>query len=97
MTQVYGLLTVVPSQVGSEKKEQTVIFSGITSAGPQAAMDFFASAADLKDLAARFKQEGHIHVPSSYQVVVRCGVDRLLALTWAYETHRVISHPPAFD
>jgi len=97
MTQVYGLLTVVPSQVGSDRKERTVIFSGITSAGPQAAMEFYSSAADLKDLAARFKQEGLTSTPSSYQVVVRCGVDRLLALTWSYEAHRVITHPPSFD
>ena len=97
MTQVYGLLTVVPSQASSDKKEQTVIFSGITSAGPQAAMEFFSSGPDLKGLSERFRQEGHFRLPSSYQVVVRCGVDRLLALTWAYETHRVISHPLSFD
>jgi hypothetical protein len=96
MTQVYGLLTVIPSQ-GVDRKEQTVIFSGITSAGPQSAMEFFASAADQKELAERFRKEGYAHLPSSYQVVVRCGVDRMLALTWAYETHRVITHPPSFD
>jgi hypothetical protein len=96
-TLTYGLLTVVLSQTGNDKNEQTVIFSGIGSAGSQAAMEFFASGPDVKDFRERLKREGHPRMPASYQVIVRCGVDRLLALNWAYETHRIITHPPSLD
>jgi len=93
----YGLLTVVLTHTGNAKDEQTVIFSGIGSAGSQAAMEFFASGPDLRDFRERLKREGSPGGPASYQVIVRCGVDRLLALDWHYETHRLISHPPALD
>jgi hypothetical protein len=96
-TLTYGLITVVLSQTGNDKNAQTVIFSGIGSAGSQAAMEFFASGPDLKDFRERLKREGHVGMPASYQVIVRCGVDRLLALNWNYETHRIISHPPSLD
>jgi len=96
-TLTYGLLTVVLSQTGNDKNAQTAIFSGIGSAGSQAAMEFFASGPDLKDFRERLKREGHPGMPASYQVIVRCGVDRLLALNWYYETHRLISHPPSLD
>ena len=96
-TLTYGLVTVIPSQTGNDKNAQTVIFSGIGSAGSQAAMEFFASASDLKDFRERLKREGRLGMPASYQVIVRCGVDRLLALNWNYETHRLISHPPSLD
>jgi hypothetical protein len=93
----YGLITVIPSQTASGKNEQTVIFSGIGSAGSQAAMEYFTSAADAKDFRERLKREGRADVPASYQVIVRCGVDRLLALGWTYEAHRVITHPPSLE
>ncbi len=97
LTQVYGLLTVLPSQSPGERREQTVIFSGITSAGPQAAMEFFSSPVSLQDLKQRLAREGYSRLPAAYQVVLRCGVDRALALTWNYETHRVIAQPPRFE
>lgn len=93
----YGLITIIPSQSASKKNEQTVVFSGIGSAGSQAAMEYFASAADAKDFRERLKREGLVDIPASYQVIVRCGVDRLLALSWAYEAHRIITHPPSLD
>jgi hypothetical protein len=96
-TQVYGLLTVLPSQGGGDGSEKTVVFSGITSAGPQAAMEFFASARNMRELKEVLSKEGHRGFPPCYQVVIRCGVDRNLALTWAYETHRVVSQVPVLD
>lgn len=80
-TLTYGLLTVILSQTGNDKQGRTVIFSGIGSAGSQAAMEFFASGPDLKDFRERLKREGHSSMPASYQVIVRCGVDRLLRST----------------
>ncbi len=93
LVEVYGLLTVVPSQF-ADRREQTVIFSGVTGAGPQAAMEFFSSPSSLRELKQRFLKQGHASMPHSYQVVLRCGVDRALALTWKYEAHRVITQPP---
>lgn len=91
---VYGLLTVLPSHAPLDSQEVTAIFSGITSAGPQAAMEVFASPQHLRELLGRM---GRSRLPSSYQVVVRAGVDRSLALNWGYEHHRVIEQAPAVD
>jgi len=93
----YGLITVIPSQTAGGKNQQTVIFSDIGSAGSQAAIEYFASAADTKDFRERLKREGRADVPASWQVIVRCGFDRLLALSWKYEPHCVITHPPCLD
>jgi hypothetical protein len=79
---------VVLSQAGNRKNAQTVIF------GSQATMEFFASVPDLKGCRERLKREVRPRMPASYQVIVRCGVDLLLALHWNYETHRFISLSP---
>jgi hypothetical protein len=97
LTQAYGLITVLPSEAAGEGTAQTVIFSGITSAGPQAALEFFRSPDALHTLMAKLKQEGYSHFPLAYQVVVRCGLDHNLALNWAYETHQVIKGSPLLD
>lgn len=93
LTQVYGLLTVLPG----EGHTKTVLFSGITSAGPQSAMEFFSSPGDMQDLRVRLNKEGRSGFPPAYQVVIRSGVDRALALNWIYETHRVIENPPSLE
>ena len=97
LTQAYGLITVLPSEAPGEGTAQTVIFSGITSAGPQAALEFFRSSDALHILMAKLKQEGYSHFPPAYQVVVRCGLDHNLALNWAYETHLVIKGSPLLN
>jgi hypothetical protein len=97
LVRAYGLLTVLPSLPGGDGGSRTVIFSGITSAGTQAAMEFFASPASLRDLKRRFGVVGSQTLPTAYQVVVRCSVDRNLALNWAYETHRILARAPAVD
>ncbi len=90
LKEVFGLLTVVPSQAGGDDGARTAIFSGITSAGPQAAMEFFSSPAHLRKLKERLKREGYSKPPGAYQVVIRCGLDGTLALNWSYETHQVV-------
>lgn len=97
LTKAYGLITVLPSQPVGEGHAQTVIFSGITSAGPQAALEFFRSPDALRLLKAKFRQEGYTHFPPAYQVVVRCGLDHNLALNWEYETHQVIKGTPLIN
>lgn len=96
-TLTYGLLTVISNQTGHEKQGQTVIFSGVGSAGSQGAMEYFSSGVEMKAFRERLKREGQSSMPASYQVIVRCGVDRLLALNAYYETHRLITHPLSLD
>ncbi len=94
LTTAYGLITVVPSQEGRKK---TIVFSGITSAGPQAAMEFFQSAPGLQELKKQLAKQGYGRFPPAYQVVVRCGMDHSLALNWVYQTHKVITAVPPFN
>jgi hypothetical protein len=94
----YGLITVAPSpSTGDESGHRIVLFSGVSSAGTQAAMEFFSSTASLSNLKSRLGAAASANLPPSYQVVVRCGVDKNLALGWAYETHRIIQKPPLIE
>jgi hypothetical protein len=77
---------VVPSP-GAKNKERTVILSGITSVGSQAAAEFFASAHDLQALRKRFPSDAF---PAAYQVVVRCKSNDTLLISEDYEVHAVI-------
>jgi hypothetical protein len=97
LTKAYGLLTVLPSQLSGEPGAQTVIFSGITSAGPQAALEFFRSPTGLRLLESKFQKEGIRGFPLAYQVVVGCGLDHNLALDWEYETHQVVKPSALLD
>jgi hypothetical protein len=94
LTKAYGLVTVLPSQPDGEGGARTLIFSGITSAGPQAALEFFRSPEGLTVLKAKLKREGFTKFPLAYQVVVRCGLDHNLALNWEYEAHQVMKESP---
>ncbi len=94
MTKAYGIITVLASQNSADERTQIVILSGITSAGPQAALEFFKSSPALRDLKARFRREGLNGFPPAYQVIVRCGMDHNLALTWEYATHQTIQYSP---
>ncbi len=97
LTKAYGLITVLPSQARGDGRAQTFIFSGITSAGPQAALEFFRSPDGLRALKAKLRQDGYSEFPQAYQVVVRCGLDHNLALNWEYETHQVIKGSPLMN
>lgn len=90
-TEVYGLITVLPSESSTSEQQRTVIFSGVNSAGAQAAAEFFASPDHLLELQKRFKQEGYNQFPPAYQVVVKAEPDNNLLLSFKYETHRLIS------
>jgi hypothetical protein len=94
LTKAYGLVTVLPSQPDGEGGTRTLIFSGITSAGPQAALEFFRSPDGLGVLKAKLRREGLTKFPLAYQVIVRCGLDHNLALNWEYEAHQVMKESP---
>ena len=90
MTRVYGLITVLPSESSTEGQHRTVIFSGINSAGTQAAAEFFSSPENLIELRKYLSKEGHNHFPPAYQVVVSAETDDSILLSFKYETHRLL-------
>jgi hypothetical protein len=91
LVQVYGLITVLPSESTTNQQHRTLIFSGVNSAGTQAAAEFFASPESLIELRKHLKQEGHDHFPAAYQVAVSAETDDNILLNFRYETHRVIN------
>jgi hypothetical protein len=92
LTHVYGLITVLPSDNSTDRPRRTVIFSGVNSAGAQAAAEFFSSPENLTELRKRLNGEGHNHFPSAYQVVVGAETDDNILLNFKYETHRLLSN-----
>ncbi len=92
LTHVYGLITVLPSDNSSDRPRRTVIFSGVNSAGAQAAAEFFSSPENLNELRKRLNGEGHNQFPAAYQVVVGAETDDNILLNFKYETHRMLSN-----
>jgi hypothetical protein len=90
MTQVHGLITVLPSESSTEGQHRTIIFSGINSAGAQAAAEFFSSPENLIELRKHLSKEGHDQFPPAYQVVVSAATDDSILLSFKYETHRLL-------
>ncbi len=91
LIQVYGLITVLPSESTTNHQHRTLIFSGVNSAGTQAAAEFFSSPENLLELRKHLKREGHDTFPSAYQVAVSAETDDNILLNFKYETHRVIN------
>jgi hypothetical protein len=89
MTHVYGLITVLPNESSVEHPRRTVIFSGVNSAGAQAAAEFFSSTENLMELRKHLNKEGHENFPPAYQVVVSAETDDNILLNFKYETHRL--------
>ena len=90
LTHVYGLITVLPTDNSTDRPRRTVIFSGVNSAGAQAAAEFFTSPENLTELRKRLNGEGHNHFPTAYQVVVGAETDDNILLNFKYETHRLL-------
>jgi hypothetical protein len=84
-----GLITVLPIE-GPLKNARTVVISGVTPTGTEAAMEFFTSPAALRDLRQRFQHDGLSGFPSSYQVVVKCRSRDTFLLTAEYAAHHVL-------
>jgi len=89
-TESFGVITVLPSEGANEGRRRTLLFSGTTSAGMQAAVEFFASSSHLRELRKKFPA-GY---PSAYQVIVRCRTDNVLPLGFRYETFFVLDNAP---
>jgi hypothetical protein len=92
--ELYGLLTVIPSEIAGSDRKQTVIFSGLTTGGTMAAQEFFSKSESLNQLQARFRQDGLKRWPRGWQVVLAVKVttkvyEGNLPMTFSYKTHRV--------
>lgn len=89
-TEVFGLLTVRPTDAAPGQRRRTLIVSGVSNVGVQGAMEFFASPERMRDLKQRFEKEGQAGFPDSYQVVVRCTAQDRLPLSCNYAAHYVL-------
>jgi hypothetical protein len=87
---VYGLITVLPSEGSRDRARKTVVVSCTYAAACHAAMEFFASPAEMRALRARFRGEGHAGFPPAYQVVVKAHVYKTQALSQEYAAHTVL-------
>ena len=93
LKQVFGLITALPGESSADRQTRTLIFSGVNSAGAQAAAEFFSSPEHLLELKKELKKAGHDAFPQAYQVVVRAETDDSILLKFHYETYRII--PPS--
>ena len=85
--EVYGLLTVLPSDSEPGQLHRILIVSGVSNVGIQGAMEYFASAERLTDLKHRFLQDKLASFPKAYQIVVRCTAEDSLLLSCDYAAH----------
>jgi len=91
LKEVFGLLTVLPSEGSASGSSTTVLVSCTNAAGCQAALEFFSSAHSMRDLLGRFGRErSHEGFPEAYQVVIRCRVHISQAITGTYEDHVIL-------
>ena len=88
--EVYGLLTVLPSDSEPSQQRRTLIVSGVSNVGIHGAIEFFTSPDRMLDLRNRFKRDGLAGFPSAYQVVVRCTAENSLPLSCGYAAHYVL-------
>jgi hypothetical protein len=90
LTQVFGLITVLPGESSGDHQNRILVFSGVNSAGAQAAAEFFSSPERLLELKQDLKKAGHDAFPPAYQVVIRVETDDSILLNYRYETYRII-------
>jgi hypothetical protein len=90
LTQVFGLITVLPGESSANQQTRILIFSGVNSAGAQAAAEFFSSPEHLLELKKELKKAGHDTFPPAYQVVVRAETDDSILINFSYETYCII-------
>jgi hypothetical protein len=85
----YGLLTVLTRTDQSGKLRRTLQVTGTgTSAALQSAVEFFCSAASMRELRRRMGG-----FPPNYQVVVRCTVSGLRLISYDYQAHVIVDKP----
>lgn len=93
LTEVFGLITVQPGESLANQQTRILTFSGVNSAGTQAAAEFFSSPEHLLELKKELQKAGYGTFPPAYQVVVRVETDDSIMLNFHYEAFRII--PPS--
>jgi hypothetical protein len=92
-TVLYGLLTVITSTDSQGTLKRTVVISGSSSAGVQAAVEFFCSPVRMSEFKNRLRASGWKSLPPTYQVVVRCKTSGVRLLSYEYASHVVVDRP----
>jgi hypothetical protein len=94
VTGALGLITVLPSEGTSDGAPLgTIIISGTSAAGCQAAMEFLSSASSLRTLQARLREEGRPGFPPAYQTVIRSPVFQSAQVTPGEYVAHVVFQP----
>lgn len=81
----HGLITVL-----REGSERVMVFSGITSDGSVAGLDYLTDPTAVTDLQKRFSADGASAWPSVFQVVIRANSSRGYPLAASYEKHLIL-------
>lgn len=89
LSEVFGLITSLPAEGDGEQHYRYLLFSGISSAGTEAAAQFFTSPSQLEKLAEHLRLRPGESWPNKLQVLVRSTTNRTVALSFSYETHRI--------
>jgi hypothetical protein len=90
LAQVYGLISILPSEGDGEQSSRYIIFSGVSSAGIQAAAEYLASPSHLAALQQRLNLKSGDPWPARLQVLVHATTSQTVTLSFAYETHRTV-------
>jgi len=72
-----------------------VVISGSSSAGVQAAVEFFCSPVRMSEFKNRLRASGLKRLPPTYQVVVRCKTSGVRLLSYEYAAHVVVDRLPS--
>lgn len=83
----YGLITVLHD---ANAGRRTIVFSGITSDGSQAGVEFLTAADKVEKLKERLRASGVATWPDAFQVVVRTYSSLGYPVRVDYETHLVL-------
>jgi hypothetical protein len=86
-----GLISVFRQDQGESGANQIAVFSGLTSAGSQAAQEYFTSASALNELSSKLGVGGSRVWPRAYQVVVDASTSGNLPIKYRYKAHRIIT------
>jgi hypothetical protein len=76
----YGLVSVLPGQGQGSTTRRIILFSGLNSAGTQAAAEFFSSAERLEELRTLWRNDGYHRFPRAYQLVVKARAPDILPM-----------------
>lgn len=88
--EVFGLITVLPSEGSPDSKQRTLIFSGTDSAATAAAAEFFSSPKNLQEFKKHLQEDGYTEVPRAYQIVIKTNSVVTLPLSSSYLAHRIL-------